>query len=397
MDNYTGKRKQRRSYKRKKQLLLLNFFTCSLVLIGLGIISFHLFGNDFKDKNSLTSNNHTETPKLPSPTKPGTSVESPKEEKSILISAAGDCILGRDSKLNYDNSLPAMWINQQKDYSYFFSNVKDIFTGDDYSIVNLENPLTDSEVKADKGDGLVFHFKGPKDFVNILTSSSVEGVTIANNHIYDYGVEGFNDTVETLKNANVDFCGNGYTILKDIKGVKFGFLGYTGWSNSQKLKDTIKTDIENLRAQGAKIVIPYFHWGIEREYEPYDVQIDLAHFAIDNGADLVLGSHPHVIQSLESYKGKLIAYSFGNFSFGGNSNPKDKRTFILQGKFNFTDNMFKNYEVKIIPTSISSVDYKNDYKPTPMEGDKKAELLKTLNELSPTLNNKIVDEFFLLD
>lgn len=315
-------------------------------------------------------------------------------KKTILISFAGDFTLGTDTKFAYDSSLPAAFINNGKNYSYFMKNVSNIFSSDDYTLVNLETTFTNSNEKAHKDGDVFYNFKGPKEYVNILTKGSIEGVTIANNHIYDYGKQGITDTVNALKENNVDICGEGYKILRDIKGVKFGFLGYTGWEYSNNLKTKIASDISELRKQGAQVIIPYFHWGIERSYEPYDVQQNLARFSIDNGADAVIGSHPHVIQSLESYKGKLIAYSMGNFCFGGNSNPPDKRTFILQAKVNIEDDKLKNFQYKILPAMISSRNDKNDYIPTLASGDSKGNILKTLNELSPTLNGKIKDEFF---
>ncbi|MGL4774317.1 MAG: CapA family protein [Clostridium sp.] len=314
----------------------------------------------------------------------------------VVISAAGDCTLGTDTKFNQATSLPTAVKNVGNDYSYLFKNVYDIFSKDDYTIVNLENPFTDATTKKDKGTGTVFHFKGPKEYVNILTKGGIEGVTISNNHIYDYGKQGFEDTVATLKDGNVEFFGEGYKILTDVKGIKFGFLGYQGWNDTKELRNKIKSDIDELRSQGASVVIPYFHWGVERESKPNETQKNLARYSIDSGADMVLGSHPHVIQSMENYKGKLIAYSLANFSFGGNSNPSDKRTFILQMKFNFENEKVVDTSYKVIPTSISSVDYKNDYKPTPASGDMRVKILNDLNALSPSLNGEIKDDFFKL-
>jgi len=315
-------------------------------------------------------------------------------KKAILISFAGDFTLGTDTKFAYDGSLPAAFINSGRKYSYFMQNVSSIFSKDDYTLVNLETTFTDSNDKAIKDGEVFYNFKGPKEYVNILTNASIDGVTIANNHIYDYGKQGIQDTVSTLKENNIDICGEGYKILKDIKGVKFGFLGYTGWEYSNGLKTQIVNDISELKKQGAKVVIPYFHWGIEKSYEPYDVQQNLARFAIDNGADAVIGSHPHVIQSMEIYKGKFIAYSMGNFCFGGNSNPPDKRTFILQIKANMEDDKLVRFEYKVLPAMVSSRSDKNDYIPTLAKGENKANILKTLNELSPSLNGNIRDEFF---
>jgi len=302
-------------------------------------------------------------------------------------------ILEKNISKNQDKT-PEEDTTTGKNYAYFYQNVYDIFSKDDYTFVNLETTFTDATAKKDKGAPPYYHFKGPKDYVNILTSGSIEGVTVANNHIYDYGQQGFNDTIEVLKGAKVDIAGEGYKIVKEIKGIKFGFLGYQAWSDTKELRDKIKSDIAELKNSGCEVVIPYFHWGIEGQYKPYDVQVNIGRYAIDSGADLVLGSHPHVVQTLENYKGKLIVYSFGNFCFGGNNNPTDKRTFILQTKLNFTNGKLDQTSFKVIPCSVSSVNNKNDYRPTPMKDQNKTNLLKFLNELSPTLNGEIKDEFF---
>lgn len=393
------KRKSKKNIRKRYAIVISSLFLL-IILTFVGVKAlfdkFILSNSTNKADNSSIINSNIKTDSSSPSTNPPKKKEV-IEAKELLITAAGDCTLGTDTKFDYGSSLPAMWVKQNKDYSYFFSNVKHIFEKDDYTLVNLETPFTSSQTKANKGGGVVFNFKGPMDFSKILSSSSIEGVTISNNHIYDYGQKGFDDTITSLKDEKIDFCGEGFSILKEIKGVKVGFLGYQGWDETNKLKEKIKSDIEKLRSDGASIVIPYFHWGIENQYKPYSTQINLAHFSIDNGADLVLGSHPHVIQTIENYKNKLIVYSLGNFSFGGNVNPRDKRTFMTQLKFKLENNTLKNYDVRIIPTSISSVDYINDYKPTPMEGSKKTSLIKYLNELSPSLNGKISDDFFNLE
>ena len=158
----------------------------------------------------------------------------------------------------------------------------------------------------------------------------------------------------------------------------------------------MKADILALKDNN-NVVIINFHWGNENQYSPIDAQKQLARFAIDNGADIILGHHPHVIQGIEQYKNRIIAYSLGNFCFGGNSNPKDKDTFIFQSDFKFTNDNLTSIGVRVIPCSISSVDYKNDYCPTPLKGDAKTNLLRKLNDLSPNSGFKISDEFFYID
>ncbi|WP_099336342.1 CapA family protein [Clostridium cadaveris] len=389
-DNNNTRQLRRKKLRRRKiaVLILALCFILGCTLAALKLSSNHSKNEEISDESKVAVDENKESQE---PVKEEPEMKEVREE--ILLTFAGDCTLGTDTKFGYAGSLPAMLENQNKNYSYFFKNVYDIFSNDDYTLVNLETPLTDATVKADKGSGTVYHFKGPKDYINILTSSSIEGVSIANNHMNDYGKQGLTDTVETLSSNKVDFCGKNYKIEKEIKGTKFLFLGYEGWSFNNELKNQISNDIKEGKNNGS-IVIPYFHWGIEKQYQPYDVQINLAHFSIDEGADMVIGSHPHVIQSLENYNNKLIVYSLGNFSFGGNFNPSDKRTFILQTNIKTLNGALDAINYKVIPASISSVDYKNDYAPTPMTGDNKVQLLNKLNSLSPSLNGKISDEFF---
>lgn len=375
---------KKRKRKHKKKVLIL---AISSILTIIGTVTIF---------QVIKQNNENIKSKEENVIKIGTPIEDEKKlvKTELTISIAGDCTLGSDTSFAFAGSLPSEIQNYGNDYSKLMRNVAPIFNEDDYTIVNLETTLTDATSKRDKGNGVAYHFKGPKEYTSILNSSSIEGVTLSNNHIYDYGSEGFNDTIKALQESNVDYCGEGYKIIKDIKGIRIGILGYNGWDSSNELKAKIKNDIDSLRSEGASIVIPYFHWGEENSYNPNEIQKELARFSIDNGADLVLGSHPHVIQTMENYKGKLIAYSFGNFCFGGNSNPWDKRTFILQGKFVLEDKNIKSIEYKVIPTLISSVESRNDYVPTPAKDKMKDEILNKLNELSPSMNFKIKDEFF---
>jgi len=130
-------------------------------------------------------------------------------------------------------------------------------------------------------------------------------------------------------------------------------------------------------------VIAYFHWGHDRTNVPNDSQRRVGRFAIDNGADLVLGAHPHVIQGIEEYKGKNIVYSLGNFAYGGHANPEDKDTFIFQQTFTFIDGKLQNTnETNIIPTYVSSLRHRNNYQPTPAEGAEAERILARIEKYS---------------
>ncbi|OZG26433.1 capsular biosynthesis protein [Williamsia sp. 1138] len=313
--------------------------------------------------------------------------------QEIVLTFVGDNILGTDANFGAATSLPTLWAESGNDPAYFFQNTKSLFASDDLTVANLEVAFTTSSDKIDKGPGEVYHFKGDPALVGTLTAGDIEAVTVSNNHTGDFGQQGFDDTIATLEGADIDYFGEGFTYLTTLKGLTIGFVGYQAWTDSDELRAEIAQDFADLRAQGADAIVPYFHWGIESTPEPYDVQTALAHFAIDSGAAMVIGSHPHVIQSMEVYNGKLIAYSLANFAFGGNSNPTDKRTFILQTRLHTLGNQVNSVDFRAIPTRISRAESFNDYVPTPYLSPEKEEVLGYLNSLSPTFGGRIATEF----
>lgn len=340
------------------------------------------------DSNKSDQNDN----KAPSeePLTPVISTVKETKKSEILISSVGDCTLGTDISFNKSTSLPVIY-QKSKDPEYLFKNVYSIFEKDDFTVANLETTFTNATVERPK----TFNFKGDPELANSLILGSIEAVNISNNHIYDYNQKGFNDTIKTLKEKKIEFFGEGYKLITNIKGVKFGFLGYQGWGSDKKMLEKLKGDIESLKTENCIIIIN-FHWGQERKYNPNAIQKKLAHYAIDNGADLIIGHHPHVIQGIEKYKDRYICYSMGNFCFGGNSNPSDKDTFIFQSKFIVENDNLTSLGIKVIPCSISSVPYKNDYSPTPLKGSEKTRLLNKLNKLSINLDKKVDDNFYFI-
>jgi hypothetical protein len=318
--------------------------------------------------------------------------EKPAVKSEITISSVGDCTLGYDDDFGYSGSFPYIFDKNNKDYSYFFKNTSEIFKNDDLTTANLETTFTDATVKAQK----TYNFKAPADQTKILTSGGIDAVNISNNHIYDYLDQGYEDTKAALTDAGIGFFGEGSSYIREIDGVKFGFLGYRAFESSDSFLKRLKTDIASRKAEGC-IVIINFHWGIERSYSPNETQKKIAHYAIDNGADIIIGHHPHVVESIETYKNKIICYSLGNFCFGGNKNPSDKDTFIAQAVFNTENSVLKSIGFRVIPASVSSVDSYNDYCPTLMTGSDKERFLTKLNGLSPGAGFKVSDKFHYID
>ena len=298
---------------------------------------------------------------------------------SLTLSVVGDCTLGTDETFNYDTSLNAYYENYGS--AYFLQNVKSIFSQDDLTIANFEGTLTESDAREDK----TFAFKGPASFTSILTDGSVEAVNTANNHSHDYGDQSYEDTMTALDAAGIVHFGYDETAVMDVKGIKVGMVGIYELKDHLEREQQLKDNIAKVKADGAQLIVVIFHWGNETETVPDSNQTTLGRLAIDEGADLVCGHHPHVLQGIETYKGKNIVYSLGNFCFGGNSSPSDMDTMIYQQTFTITSEGVQADNVtNVIPCSISSAAYEgyNNYQPTPAEGDEAVRILAKINERS---------------
>ena len=310
----------------------------------------------------------------------GAAKAAQKDPVPLTISVVGDCTLGTDETFDYDTSLNAYYDSNGKDY--FFQNVKSIFAADDLTIANFEGTLTDSDAREDK----TFAFKAPAEYAQILTSGSIEAVNTANNHSHDYGDQSYTDTLTALDNEGITHFGYDDTAVMDIKGVKVGLVGIYELNDHLGREQQLKDNIAKVKADGAELVIVIFHWGNETETVPDTNQMTLGRLAIDEGADLVCGHHPHVLQGIETYKGKNIVYSLGNFCFGGNSSPSDMDTMIFQQTFTITSNGVQADNVtNIIPCSISSADGYNNYQPTPATGDEATRIKAKIDERSAAI------------
>ena len=302
---------------------------------------------------------------------------TPVETVSLTVSMVGDCTIGTDIQFDTSRNFNAFYTVNGP--SYFFENVKSILETDDLTVVNMEGTLTESENRQDK----TFAFKGDPSFAEVLTDGSVEAANLANNHSRDYGDESYTDTIRYLEDAGISTFGYDRTAVVDVKGIQVGLVGIYELADGMERESQVIENINAVRNQGADLVIVSFHWGQEKETYPDDIQKSLAHTAVDNGADLVVGHHPHVLQGIEKYNGKNIVYSLGNFCFGGNSNPSDKDTMIFQQTFSFENGELVQDDVtNIIPCSLSSVSSYNDYRPTPLEGSEKERVMQKIEELS---------------
>lgn len=293
----------------------------------------------------------------------------------FILSFVGDCTLGSQPKKFMQTGTFVHTVGE--DYGYPFRNVAYYFENDDFTIANLEGVLADTGVASDK----TFVFRGPTTYTAILTESSVEAVTVANNHTYDFGADGYASTVNALKDAGVSYVEKGTTAVYTTQGgLVIGIYGTAFNRDDAEMKQAVTS----LRAQGADIIIAAVHWGKEGAYHPDASQTDWAHAMIDAGVDIVYGHHSHVLQPIEEYNGGYIFYSLGNFSFGGNHFPRDMDTAVLQVdvfKNEGEDAVLATYS--ILPCSLSSMPVQNNFQPTPYEIDS-PEYARVLSKLDGT-------------
>lgn len=238
---------------------------------------------------------------------------------------------------------------QKKGYDYSYSALDGMFKKDDLTVVNLETPITTGGVGAANKQ---FVFKGAPEALDALKSAGVDAVNLANNHTLDQGEEGLLDTLKHLSKRGIPYVGAGSNSKEaysaqyfERQGIKIALLGFTRvmpvieWKAEAGKPGlaSVYDSAEALKAiaaakKQADLVVVVVHWGKER-MEQYDqTQQTLGHSFIDAGADLVMGGHPHVLQGIEPYKGKWIAYSTGNFIFTRSTLPATWETAVFQAE-----------------------------------------------------------------
>ena len=352
---------------RKKRILAATAAGLSLFVIIAVFASVHAVSHKTTTETESGSENGNDSETAAQPVQPVT----------LTVSVVGDCTLGTDEAFDYSTSLNNYYDTYGS--AYFMENVKDIFSQDDLSIANFEGTLTDSQYREDK----MYAFKAPAEFASIITDGAIEAVNTANNHSHDYGESSFDDTMAALDAQGIVHFGYDETAVMDIKGIKVGLVGIYELNDHLERTRQLKDNIAKVKNEGAQLIIVIFHWGNEKEEVPDSNQMTLGRLAIDEGADLVCGHHPHVLQGIEVYKGKNIVYSLGNFCFGGNSAPSDMDTMIFQQTFTIGENGVESDNVtNIIPCSISSADGYNNYQPTPAQGDEADRILNKIQERS---------------
>lgn len=284
------------------------------------------------------------------------------EDFEVNLTFTGDMILSS----YLDQPLGGTFDEYAKNHkpSYFLSKVKHVFEADDFTIVNLENVFSDRKglKPRDKGDERAFWFKAKTENLKILTEGDVEGVTLENNHTRDYGETGYTDTIKAVEDYGLKYGDNNKVMYFTKKGYTIGVVCVGLWG-----KYSVPHALNLLKAakRNSHYQVVFFHGGTEAVHEPDEWKKEAARQLVDNGADLVVGSHPHVLQPRETYKGVEIVYSLGNFCYGGNRSPEN-RTIIYQMKLKIgKDYKLKESASQIIPCYVHTGSRSN-FQPAPI-------------------------------
>lgn len=329
---------------------------------------------------------------------------------TIRMNFVGDVLLAGNETAT--SSIDAMASSQSD--TYFFENVRNIFLNDDITVANSENVFSDNEnlVKADKGEAKAkedydnamaeynsavtlaeqtgtavgmempeytfraFWFRTKAANANLLSKNGVDIVSIDNNHTYDFGTDGNMDTRAALEVAGVDWGKDGKIVYREINGFRLAFVFGSMYSAGGEY--AMLLDLEEAK-QNSDYQIVYFHGGTEKVHTVEDWKQASCHNLVDNGADLVIGSHPHVLQPMETYNGVNIIYSLGNFIFGGNNYPEN-RTVIYNQTLTITQDpnthalSVTNTDFSITPCYVYTGE-SNNYQPYIIENKEDKQLV----------------------
>ncbi len=301
----------------------------------------------------------------------------------IVVSVVGDCMLASYKNEDAENGFKE-YANRE-DPKYFLEEVAPFFLADDLTVANLECVLTDRELEPiEKSGSPVYWYRGKTDNTRILTQQGVEAVSLANNHLGDYGEAGRRDTVEAVKNAGLLYAGWGEAFRYEKNGFVISVICvnmYSYWET----EDIIK--IIDSESAETHFQIVFFHGGKMKIHEPEEWKIKAAHRLVDAGADLVLGAHPHVLQPREIYKDADIVYSIGNFCYGGSRRPEN-RTIIYQTTLTVDKESGKlvSKNSELIPCYVYTAEV-NNFRPAPITDE--AEYKKVIDFMNWKIDSPV--------
>lgn len=306
----------------------LIYLLCGALLAGSGFFIGTRLGGSPDASKKLTVQSPTtvpteapETTAAPETTEEETEAAAERSSGAYSLSFVGSLTLGNDGFMATTSSSFAAVVGD--DYGYPLKNVAELLSQDDLTIGNLECALTDQDYSTKGGARL---YKGEPGYANILSLGGVDVVSLANDHSLDYGETGLAATVEALDASAVKSVQKDTALVVDADGLKVGIYAIT----SQASSDDIAAAVQQLRDQGAQLIVAATHWGGEDTYVVNPDQKKLGRKLIDAGVNIVCGTGPQHVQKIENYHGGIIYYSLGSLVSGVSDYPSDMDSVIIQ-------------------------------------------------------------------
>ena len=299
--------------------------------------------------------------------------------ETVSMTFVGDCTIGCDVDwLEDERAFPNVIAREGMDYP--FANVSHLFEEDDLTVINLEGVLADDDTGI--MGGRKYNFRGETAYTKMLTDASVELAVLGNNHAFDFGRPGHESTKAALTQAGIGYAYNDEPYIFEKNGVRIGVLSYLADAYSERMK-RMPEIIRALREEeGCAAVVVCVHAGTEYKLRRSSGQRGFAHAAINAGADLYIGHHPHVLQGLEVYQNRNIVYSLGNFVFGGNRRilSEHKHTMVARVEMTFEAGVYTGQRLTIHPAIATGTLDRNNYQPYLATGEEAKEVMRILNK-----------------
>ncbi|MEG0741177.1 MAG: CapA family protein [Clostridia bacterium] len=294
----------------------------------------------------------------------------------ITVTLGGDCVLGTREKWKEDGDTFDTVIAEHG-MDWCFGAIAEPFLHDDMSLVNLEVVLQANSKGHQRGKQ--YTFRGDPSYAQILRAAGIEQVNLANNHYIDFGRSGRDSTRAALTAGGVAFSGYTYRYVCELEGRKLGFAGCRETTFLQS-KAAMRKDLKALESEGCEVIFYSCHWG--KEYSPTHnrTQERMADYAIANGADIVVGTHPHCVQGIEQRGKGVVIYSLGNLVFGGTHEMSTFDALIVQAKLRFGADGYEGVTLRLLPVLTSSDRPKNNFRPVWAEGADAERIMKLLQD-----------------
>ena len=314
-------------------------------------------------------------------------------EKTVTLTFAGDCTLGsEEQKRDQEDSFIS--VSKKEGFDYFFRYFRDLFSEDDCTVVNFEGVLADSPAGEVKNK--TYRFRAPAEYAKILTGASVEAAGLANNHTGDYGAQGLKRTQEALEAEGICWFREKRFHIVEKDGIRIALVAMD-YRVYVSQCENIRNEIARVRESGeANAVVLLYHDGNEYDARHTQTQDKVATYFINNGVDLVIMHHPHVVQGIEVKNNRTVFYSLGNFVFGGNrqirTEPYKDRTvsslysLVVQAKLYFNDDgSYKGQQMILYPAYTSSAAPINNYQPYRVNTEEALPVLDAIQYDSTTM------------